>query len=257
MINWKKNAILILFFFLILPVIIIPASRGEPINLWGTTIGTTRQYTYNDIYTGSINAVTESREYSFSVLNIWDNDGNNYTELLLSQQIAITGISNVDTRTLDDLGDEWDEQSFLIEFDNFWPLLPIKYYPDEDNGFGLDWASKLQQDINTTLNYTVTIQGNVVSIHHWTSGMDMMRGAYRVTHEYIKWDNATGWLISYNQTINYGSPLNYIEKVYVGLKSTGGAGIVIDFNLLMGIIGMVLSGIGISLGAIALKKSRR
>ena len=76
MINWKKNAVLILFFFLILPVIIIPASRGILINLWGTTIGVSRQYTYNDIYTGSVNAVAESREYSFSVLNIRILNGN-------------------------------------------------------------------------------------------------------------------------------------------------------------------------------------
>jgi len=229
---------------LILPFINFPHSaQGAIIDIWGTSQGTTITYTFTRTYSGSLSVIDDLGEYKFSVTQIWDNDGNNYTELFLIRQKLVSGASDLTTRVLEDSDIFWDHNDFIgavsLLTEEISPLVPITFNDLEN--IGLNWTAQIQY-INASLtNYTVTVDGNIVIFYHWESGVDVGTGAYYTEHEYTTWDRSTGWLISYDDFINYEEPANFAKRTLVERKTS--TGLTVDLYLIIGLIG-IISGIG-------------
>jgi hypothetical protein len=118
----------------------------------------------------------------------------------------------------------------------------------------MNWTTRLNS-IEGLTNYTVIFEEDAVLIYHWTHGNDIITGASTSTSEYIRWDNVTGWLISYDIIVDYGNPANYTSTVSIQVK--GASGFILDLTLLLGIIAVALGAVAIGLGYWALRKSRR
>lgn len=212
-------------------------------------------YTYSVRYDGQISNSLDKRDYSFIVYNIWDNDGNNYSELLYFQQRMKSGNPDIESLILDDSDSEWNWQDLTkpLKCEEIQPILPI--FCDETYNIGLNWSTELYT-INTSLvNYSVEIISNRVEISHWSFGKDFETDAQIFLNEFIVWDYSTGWLISYNLSIDHRDPLNYVLEMLIEEKRTE-FGFIIDISLLIGIIGIMLGTISIILGFYILRKFR-
>ncbi|NVM52321.1 MAG: hypothetical protein HWN66_01375 [Candidatus Helarchaeota archaeon] len=245
--NGKKNIILLALLFLLLPLILIPSSYGALTNIWGTSVGTVRTYTFTTTYTGDIQAVSDYGDHIFTIVNIWDNDANNYTELLYSRQRILLGSPVVDLITLDDAAGSWSALNLMypvnIPLRNIDPLVPVAF--NATDSMGLNWTLAIEL-INLVDNYTATLDGNVLTIHYWENGL----------HEYIKWDRSTGWLISYEIITSYSTPADYEETTAVKLKSAPG-GVAIDITVIIGIIGAICGALAVAVAYLAYRKSKR
>ncbi|HUX99359.1 MAG TPA: hypothetical protein VMV49_07375 [Candidatus Deferrimicrobium sp.] len=250
--KWKIKSIICLILFLV-PFIIVPSSRAELVNIWGTSQGTTQTYTYKTIYNGTIDLTIDNGDQIFSVINIWDNDGNNYTELLYKRQKTTTSGLDVDLFTLDDDEGDWNFNDFrnIMSAGELHPLLPIGF--NATDNVGVDWTAELQ-NLDSITNYTITYEVDAVLIHHWDYDTDDL-GAYVQIFEYIRWDNTTGWLISYRYVENHGNPANYTSTLLIQVKSITG-GLFIDITLIIGIIGAITGAVAIVFSYLTFRKSR-
>ncbi|TFG04778.1 MAG: hypothetical protein EU536_03800 [Promethearchaeota archaeon] len=232
--NW------LILIFLIVPLIFLPSCNAQEVNIWGTSEGTVKVYWYRTIYSGSINNIADYGDYTYTIINIWDNDDNNCTELLYARERLLLGNPSMDLITLNDDAGGWDYTDLLLVISggDIRPLCPI-IYDDVHNG-GMNWTAEIEY-INTLTNYTASVIGNTLSIHSWESGTS--GEVYYTEDTYIKWDMATGWLISYENSIDYGDPNNYQERILI-TRGSGSAGI--DLSVILGIIGVICGGIGIA-----------
>lgn len=213
-------------------------------------------YTYTVSYEGNISTSLDERDYTFTIYNIWDNDGNNFSELLYFRKRMKDGVPNIESVLLDDSDFEWDWDNFLSprKGDEIHPILPIYY--NATYNVGLNWSSELYIINATFTNYSVKIISNRVEISHWGSGVDIDTGAPYFTDELIIWDYSTGWLISYEMIYDIKEPLSYILTLSIDRKQEG-SGINVDISYLIGLIGIILGITGIVLGSYILYRFRR
>ncbi|MHA1424482.1 MAG: hypothetical protein ACTSQI_00680 [Candidatus Helarchaeota archaeon] len=255
MVNWKQKKVLSWVIIFLLPLIIIPHAQAQVVDIWGMSAGSIKTYTYKMMYNGSIETTVDYGDFNFKVLNIWDSDDNNYTELIYSRQKNIGGTPNINLIALDDAEGNWNGLNLInpLISDEIYPIVPIKY--NETDGIGMNWTEELNT-INTTADYQVIFEGNnIVLIYHNSSGTDIGTGADYEEFQYIRWDNSTGWLVSFETVRNLADPANYTVSTLIRVKGASG-GLAIDITLLIGIIGAATGVIAIIFGYIALKKSK-
>ena len=256
--KWKISGLLICVILLFMPLLMVPICRAELVSLWGVSSGTVKTYTYTTTYNGSVENSATYGNYVFAIINVWDNDDNNYTELLYTRERVIDGTPDLDLLLLEDDEGDWDYDDLVTTVvddatGEIYPLIPTQYVGTDS--VGMNWTVELQYINNTMENYTVTINGDIVTIFHWEFGEEVFTEVSFEINEYIKWDNSTGWLVSYERITKYGDPANYDAKVSITVKS-GGGGLSFDLNLLLGIIGIATGAAGIGLGLLAYKKSK-
>lgn len=257
MLNIKLFKKMLVIILIILPFVAFPCSiQGTILDIWGTSQGTSLTYTFQVTYSGSVSTVEDFGEYQFSVANIWDNDGNNYTELLLIRQKQVSGSPTINIIVLDDSSTAWDYKDLAgavsLLTHEIMPLLPINFYGT--NNIGLNWTEQFDYITTTLSNYSISIDGNKVTIYHWTTGIDGGTGAHYMEYKYTTWNRATGWLISYDDLIDYEEPANFSRRTLVEQK--GALGLAIDIYLIIGLIGIISGLCGIVLSLFIFKKLR-
>ncbi len=254
--KWKLAGMMICLVLFLVPLIATPIVQGWLTNIWGPSEGTVKMYSYQNTYTGTIEQTVDYGDHIFRVVSIWDNDGNNYTELLYSRQKTAGQLPDVDLFTLNDNAANWNYNDLItvISGGELYPLVPIGY--NQTNSVGMNWTAQINT-IKTLTNYTVTFETDAVFIYHWTTGTDILTGAPILGYEYIRWNNLTGWLTSYKLIMDYGDPMNYTSTLLIQVKSITGGGLVLDLTLIIGIIGAVTGAIAIAFAFIALKKAKK
>ncbi len=251
----NKNGIMLVLILFIIPLVLAPVGNAQVENIWGVSAGDIRTYTYTASYNGTIDNDADYGNYVFSILNIYDNDANDYTELLYTRERVINGEPDLDMTILDDDEGEWDEDdliTYVLDAGEINPLLPIIY--NSSGNVGMNWTAQLDY-ISTIENYTVTITGDEVLIHHWENGEELLTGIPFEIYEYITWDMSTGWLVSYVQRTAYRDPANY--DVFITIKRAGGGGLSLDISLLIGIIGVAAGAAAVLLAYLAYRRSRQ
>jgi hypothetical protein len=250
----RKIALRFYFFvFVLIGVMLLPSCTAAITNIWGTSTGTSKSYSYQIKYTGGISNTINNGLYTFTIINIWDNDANNYTELLYSRELVVPGNpSDINLLILEDEGANWNYNDLIIIFSGveIQPLCPTGY--NAAPARGMNWTAQINT-IQGLTNYTATIDGDTLTIHHWTTGTDGDTGAHYTLDDYIKWDMSTGWLISFEETTDYGDPANFIRTISV--KGSSG-GLALDITLIIGIIGAICGGIALGFAYYLWKKRR-
>ena len=240
---------------LIFQILSINLVNAQLVDIWGVSKNSTRAYDYNKIFTGSISATETYPRRTYRVAQIFDQDANNYTELLMQiTTTSIYGLPEVVTDILDDFSVVWTnaglrpDNSTYFEFN---PLYPIVYNGSDFIGF--NWTEALN-DYNTAIDdWNMTIVGNTATINSSDSGMESASD-YNVTIT-IQWDISTGWLISYDEVKTYNETLDYTVH-YQTLVFTGTAAAGLDLGILISIIAIAIGCVGIAFAYIAYKKSR-
>ncbi len=251
----KLEGITILLALFLLTTYSIPSCHSVTTNLWGVSINTSMTYVYTLSYEGSISNSLIERDYIFTIYNIWDNDGNNFSELLYFRQRSVSGTPDIEPVTLDDSDIIWDWEDFLspLQGDEIYPILPISC--NTTHNVGLNWSAELYTINATFVNYSVEILSSRVEIYHWIFGNDFETGAYFLKEEFIVWDYRTGWLISYEKRFDYKEPLNYIFRISISQKQEDSS-LNIDLPLLLDIIGIIIGITSIFIGLYILKRFR-
>ena len=241
------------FVFVLIGLMLLPYCTAALTNIWGTSKGTEKSYSYQTKFTGSISNTINNGLYTFTIINVWDNDADNYTELLYSRELILPGNPvDVNLLVLQDEGGNWNYLDLLSIFSGMeiQPLCPTGY--NEGDNMGMNWTAQIEV-INGSTNYTATIDGDVLTIHYWTTGTDGPGDSHYTLDDYIKWNMETGWLISFEEITDYGSPANFVSTTSV---KGGLGGLALDITLIIGIIGAICGGVAIAFAYYIWKKRR-
>ena len=243
----KKTAIILGFviFCLAFQTLAIFPSNAQVTNLWGVSKGASRSYDYNKIYTGTISSTETYPRRTYRVVNIYDNNDNNYTELLLEiQTTSIYGLPSVSTQFLNDASASWTDVGLQIDVGTYTtknPLYPVNFNGTDNMGF--NWTAALVNYNTVILNWNMTIIGSTATLNRSYNGTD--NGADYDTTIAIKWDIVKGWLISYDETKAYNETLGYTVH-YQTIIYVSTDGFIIDWSIILSIIAITLGGIAIA-----------
>ncbi len=252
----RKNSVKIfsgfILCFLIFQLIGINQIGAEVVSIWGVSEGATRSYDYNIIYTGSISSTESYPRRTYTVARIFDQDGNNYTELLLEIETTSTyGLPDTSTTILDDASSSWTNGGLRPTPANFYTFNPLypTYYNASDN-IGFNWTKALV-DYNTNINnWNMTIEANIATINQSSSGTES--GAdYNLTI-LIMWDTSTGWLVSYSYLKEYNETLGYSVHYQTIIYTP--EGFVLDMASLLSIIAIAVGAVAILFAFLAYRK---
>ncbi|MHA1695699.1 MAG: hypothetical protein ACTSUG_10570 [Candidatus Helarchaeota archaeon] len=252
----RKNKIIVFSFlmlFFIVQPIFISTSFAQIVNIWGISEGATRSYDYYEIYSGSINSITTHPRRTYRIVKIYDNDGNNYTELIF--QITTTNIygsPQVSTQVLDDSSSSWSYNGLEMTSSNYYmsnPLYPI-YYNGTDS-IGFNWTAAEVHFNTADPNWNMTISGNIATLNRSYNGTE--NGADYDVNIIIKWNIVSGWLISYDEIKTYNETLGYSIH-YQTTIALPTAGFLLDWSILFSTFAIGLGAAAVVFATLAYKK---
>ena len=228
---------------------------AQPVSVWGVAEGNTKSYIYYKIYTGSISEMDTRPVRTYRIANLYDNDGNNYYELLLEIRTTSTeGLPQTSTNLLNDANSSWTDSGLRptnTTYSMFNPLYPTQFNGTDSVGF--NWSKSLE-NYNTGSgipDWNMTIIGNIATINRSYSGTE--DGAdFDVTIE-IKWDVSTGWLTSYDEIKAYNQTLGYTVHYQTTVYTSSGEA-ALDLGFLFAIIALILGAASIGIILIVWKK---
>ncbi len=255
----KIRIILLILLFIFVPLLLIPSNNAAITNIWGISEGSEKIYSGKITYSGSIEDVADYGDFTYKIINIWDSNANNYTELMYSRKLVYLGNPIIGLFTHGDSvptqGGSWDYNVLLTPLDDndIYPIVPTGC--NSILGIGLNWTTEIAA-INALANYSATLSGNVLTIYHWSEGIDGDTASPFTEDEYIKWDRSTGWLISYKRTKVLGDPANYVEEATIVIAAESEEA-VFDITLIFGIVGAVCGGFAIGIAALTWRKLKQ
>ncbi|MFX1297927.1 MAG: hypothetical protein ACFFD2_24150, partial [Promethearchaeota archaeon] len=241
--------------FLVFQILTMNLVNAQVVDIWGVSENSTQSYDYNKIFTGSISSTEIYPRRTYRVARIFDQDANNYTELLMQiTTTSVYGLPEVETAILDDLFISWTNAGLRPNNNTYFEFNPL--YPIIFNGtdlIGFNWTDACN-DYNTIIDgWNMTIVGNTATINGTDSGTESASD-YNVTVT-IVWDISTGWLISYDEVKAYNETLGYtVHYQTLIFTGTGAAGL--ELGVLISIIAIAIGGIGIAFAYLAYRKSR-
>ncbi|MHA1231846.1 MAG: hypothetical protein ACTSPQ_14460 [Candidatus Helarchaeota archaeon] len=235
--------------------ILIPVN-AQVVDIWGVSQGSKRAFDYYEIYTGSISSTTSYPRKTFSVAKIFDNDDNNYTELLLEiTSTNMYGLPSTTTQIMNDNESSYPYYVLMIDHTNYQnviPLVPVIYNGTDKAGF--NWTATMELYNTAVANWNMSISNNIATLNSTTNGTES--GADYNVSIIIKWEVNTGWLVSYNEIKTYNETLGYSVhyqiKIYVPTTEFA-----FDWTIFYSIIGIGLGAVAIIFAYLAYRKLKR
>ncbi|MHA1132504.1 MAG: hypothetical protein ACTSQI_19820 [Candidatus Helarchaeota archaeon] len=216
-----------------MPYIIRYQSSAQTIDVWGAKPGHSRTYQIQREFNGSISGILDKYIVQYIVMDVFDNDLDNYTDIRLGI-IDLSGTSTgIDMKVLSArawwfFSLDWvrvdDDNIYFYGYSDStlihyilnpnppsittYPILPI--YFNDSLYIGVNWTYAINRINSSILDYTAYDLGDTVKIScDRINKFNSYYGAYYNETGVILWNRSVGWLESIVYTRKYDNPLNF------------------------------------------------
>ncbi|MBD3228284.1 MAG: hypothetical protein GF329_08840 [Candidatus Lokiarchaeota archaeon] len=282
----KKKVILLgMTIIAIINLLIIPI---QAVNFWGTESGDSRVYMINEIYSGNITGSTEYPTYQYSILNNYDTDSDNRTDVNLHIKSLTPEYSfdQINIKTSYSFLAQNDPEPYYFnnfifnDIDTFSTIASYAeggYYLLPTNpgnytaswfifiwlidSYGVNWTRAVEQLNNRSdlTQYNATWEDNLMIINCTKENQtDLnLNKNYTLTKQ-IVWDNTTGFLLSFEMIKSYDNSFYSIKSTITSQSSYSDQPVIIlEVKDIFWPIGLTLCSIAAIFSLIVFSKTKK